>query len=106
MDSDPPQISLMFELIKDEWLAIPSQRRPWGIWITQHAPLPSDTHSLPHQTRTLQRAWLLQDNIFPPEPRDPWEYARFFIMHFARPWDPYYLASIDPRFHRDRKSVV
>ena len=73
--------------------------KPWGIWITQHSPVPADTHFI-ELTHTVQLVWLLQDGGFPPQARSIWEYIRFVVMHFERPWDPSHLASRDPRFDR------
>ncbi len=92
--------SLVFVSIRDEWQAIPPHLAPWGVWITQHPPLPADVHEILHPTRSVQQAWLLQGSEFPPQLRNVWEYIRFYTMHFERPWDPYFLAPRDPRFER------
>ncbi len=120
---DQAAIDQILSLIRDEWQAIPPEYAPWGVWIAQYPPIPADARDAPQQSqsdgspvsasvsfsanadipyprRSVLRAWLLQGADLPTQERDIWEYLRFWVVHFERPWDPYYLAPGDPRFDR------
>lgn len=88
----------LLQLIKEEWQGLPAQWRPWGVWITLHASLPAETDHLLHPTRTLQRAWFLEERMNGPQERSIWAFTRFWMMHFERPWDAAGDPSGDPRF--------
>lgn len=104
---DPSIIQQVLQRIKEEWQALPvlsvggqPGSKPWGVWITLHAPLPAVTHMISQPTHSVWRAWLLQDGPDQPQERSIWEFIRFYVVHFERPWDKEYLAGTDPRFDR------
>jgi hypothetical protein len=93
-------IGLVFDSIRAEWRDIPPHLAPWGVWIAQHPPLPADAHPISLHLRAVQRAWLLQGDDPQPRERNVWEYLRYVVVHFERPWDTYHQAPQDPRFAR------
>lgn len=96
---DPSTISLLFGYIRDEWIAIPSRfMPPWGVWITQHPPLPPDARDIPNLTYSIQRAWFMQAPDRAPQPRSVWEYIRLVIVHFEQPWNAFDIPVPDERF--------
>lgn len=102
---DPSVIQQLLQLIKEEWQALPvlSKRgqpwsKPWGVWITLHAPLPADADMISQPAHSVWRAWFLQAGPDQPQERNIWEFIRFWVMHFERPWDKERLAGTDPRF--------
>ena len=88
----------LLQLIKEEWLELPAQWRPWGVWITLHTPLSAGTDHPLQATHTLRSAWFLEERMNEPQERSLWAFIRFWIMHFERPWDAAGCASDDPRF--------
>ncbi len=42
---NPVVIQQLLFRIREEWKALPEECRPWGVWITLHAPLAADAES-------------------------------------------------------------
>lgn len=88
----------IWSLIRQEWKAIPDAEKPWGVWITRHAPLAAATNNPSLQQAPLLQAWFLQEDMEWPHKRSIWAFTRFWMMHFEQPWDVARCASPDPRF--------
>jgi len=104
---DPSVIQQILQHIKEEWQALPMlsvagqpRSKPWGVWITLHAPLPANADMISRPAHSAWRAWFLQDGPDQPQERSIWEYIRFYVVHFERPWDKAHLAGTDPRVYR------
>lgn len=84
---DSEAIERLLHFIVGEWQAVPEQWRPWGVWITLHAPLPASVDMLSDRemTRSVRAAWFLKDGI--PQPRSIWEFIRFIVVHSQQPWN-------------------
>lgn len=87
----------LWSLIEEEWKALPNECRPWGVWITSHAPLAGKADH-PLQDASIHQAWFLEGRMSMPEERNIWAFTRFWVMHFVRPWDEVGCASPDPQF--------
>lgn len=94
---NPVWIPQVWSLIREEWQALPDEGKPWGVWITLRAPLAADANH-PQQEAPLQQAWVLTQDMERPQERSLWAFARFWVMHFERPWDKAGCAPPDPRF--------
>ena len=94
---NPVWIQQVWPLIRQEWNALPEAVKPWGVWITLHAPLAAAADH-PLQEALLLQAWLLEEGKERPHERSIWAFTRFWVMHFERPWDVAGCASRDPRF--------
>ncbi len=95
----------ILHLIKETWKELPVARKPWGVWITLHAPLPANADSLMRSTLPFRRAWFLTDSMGMPQERSIWAFTRFWVMHFERPWDEAGCASSDPHFSADYYAI-
>ena len=96
---NPSRIQQLLSLIREEWKTLPEECKPWGVWMTLHAPLAAGVdHILRRRMLSIHRVWFLEDGMHMPEERDIWAFTRFWVMHFERPWDKALCASPDPRF--------
>lgn len=95
---NPAWIEQLWSSIRQEWHAIPEEVRPWGVWIARYAPLATETQGPTLQTMPLLQAWFLDEGMNQPQERSAWAFARFWLMHFKRPWDVAECASRDPRY--------
>lgn len=95
---ETPYLPQLLPLIKEEWQKLPSQWRPWGVWITLHMPLSAEAEHPLQPTHALRSAWFLEERMNVPQERSIWAFTRFWAMHFERPWDAAGCASADPRF--------
>ncbi|HEX8994524.1 MAG TPA: hypothetical protein VF812_00685 [Ktedonobacterales bacterium] len=94
---NPVWVQPLWSRIGQEWDAIPEEVKPWGVWITRHAPLAAaNIPSL--QEAPLLQAWFFEAGMERPHDRSGWAFTRFWVMHFKRPWDVADCASPDPRF--------
>jgi hypothetical protein len=94
---NPVWIQQLWTQIRQEWNALPEAGKPWGVWITLHAPLVAAADD-PLQLASVQQAWFLAEGMERPHERGIWTFARFWVMHFERSWDVAGGASPDPRF--------
>lgn len=95
---NPIWIHQLFSLITEEWKALPQECKPWGAWITLHAPLAAATNDPLLHEAPPQQAWFLEEGMGRPRERSVWAFTRFRVMHFVRPWDTGDCATPDPRF--------
>lgn len=103
---NPSGIQQFLSLIMEEWKALPEVSRPWGVWITLHAPLAADTdYILQRRMPPVHGAWFFEDGMTLPAERDIWAFARFWVIHCERPWDKTYFASPASRFSSGRDSL-
>ena len=103
---NPSGIQQFLSLTREEWKALPEVSRPWGVWMTLHAPLAANAdHILQRRMPLIHGAWFFEDGMALPAERDIWAFTRFWVMHFERPWDEARCASRDPRFSPGRFSL-
>ena len=77
----PEVLALLLRTVEDTWRELPPQERPSGVWVCLHDPL----HEEADEPRTpVRRVWFLSESGA--GERDPWEYQRFYTVHFVRPW--------------------
>jgi hypothetical protein len=71
--------------IAEEWQALPTASSPpWGVWIRRY-PLITDPNDSPfHQWVVPISAWFLDRRGL--SRKSVWEYRRYFIMQWERPW--------------------
>src|SRR5687767_12206169 len=68
--------------IQTHWRGVPEH--PAGMWITRHAPVPDDFDGVNHEEQPASAAWFLDEHGLCP--RSPWEFRRFWVVQFVRPW--------------------
>ena len=74
---------LLLGHIENQWRSL-GDLRPWGMWIAHHAPIPAGTNWLDYRTSSTLQVWFLQESGL--QPRNRWEFQRFFVVHFLQPW--------------------
>jgi hypothetical protein len=94
---NPEFQALCLQFITDEWRKLrPIERRdeppfqpPWGVWIRLYEPISLKRNVVRDPEDRVLKVWFLNRRGL--EERDPWEYARFVVANWDRPW-----ASIPP----------
>jgi len=66
-----------------EWHELPERERPAGVWLREHAALPTEATVLAPAT-PLRRVWFLDERGL--RPADPWICARFHAVHVVQLW--------------------
>jgi hypothetical protein len=80
------------EYIAAEWRELkplvsrdgPTLPPPWGVWVRQYEPISPRLTVVDDRSCSLGRVWFLDERGV--RERDPWEYARFIVVNWYRPW--------------------
>jgi hypothetical protein len=70
--------------ILQEWKALPKEAPPWGVWITQHAPILETITDGVTSVSPIERAWFLSTKGL--EQRNAWEFFRMMVIQGEQPW--------------------
>jgi hypothetical protein len=95
------------------------ERWPWGVWICQYGVVP-ESYYLPESydfsdpefpklprplgvgPPSLHAVWFVDARGI--TPRNPWEFVRFHLVQFERPWMPFW--EENPLFSRHRRPIA
>ncbi|MFN3652015.1 MAG: hypothetical protein ACK47B_20765 [Armatimonadota bacterium] len=77
------QLGAVLLFLQRHWQA-QAENRPWGMWITRHAPVDGEADALDYAASPALDAWFLSDSGV--TPRSPWGFRRFWSVHFLQPW--------------------
>lgn len=79
--STPQARTFLLQDIIQSWNSLDQGSRPWGVWIRQHTPLPSNATEI---MTPVSAVWFLDYKGIQQE--SIWTYARFHTVHFEQPW--------------------
>jgi hypothetical protein len=102
----PELQDLCIQYITDEWRKLrpvkqegqPPISPPWGVWICLHHPISARIEPAWLETKGIRRAWFLSESGI--EERNVWDYVRFFVVNFVRPWAALRVDPVKPEAFR------
>ena len=97
------KVKLLLKYVANEWMLLPIESKPLGIWITLHCPVENKKDIF--IKTPVEKAWFLSNEGIREE--NIWKYWRFYTVHIQQPWcqklygekdsifgEPHYIASV------------